>query len=322
MRASQIIRKLLAAVVTLFVVISANFFLFRIVKTDSVASLYRGRHLTEERRAELREKFGLDGSQWDQYVAYVEQTLRGELGTSFRSGQPVLDEIRARTGPTLLLVGVSTILSAAVGIWLGILSGWKPGSRRDRAITSTTMFFYSSSDAFLGLVLVWLFTSKLPWFPTSGMSDPSSAATGLRSAIEQLHHMVLPAFVLVVGYLGQYSLIMRSSLTEVKGEDYVTLARARGLRDSAVRRRHAVPNALLPTVTLVGLNLGYVIGGAIVVETIFTWPGLGLATQEAVVGPDFPMLQGLFLVFSAAMILATLCTDLLYSRLDPRVSTP
>jgi peptide/nickel transport system permease protein len=159
----------------------------------------------------------------------------------------------------------------------------------------------------------------LGWFPVGGITDPGSDATGVAKLLDQGHHMFLPALTLTLAYLGEYALIMRSSLLDTMREDYVTLARAKGLRDVVVRNRHAVPNALLPVITLVAINFGFVLSGAIAVETIFSWPGLGLLSYEALRGPDLPLLQGLFVVFSAAVIFFNLIADLLYAYLDPRV---
>jgi peptide/nickel transport system permease protein len=159
------------------------------------------------------------------------------------------------------------------------------------------------------------------WFPVGGIEDPTASETGVAKLLDQAHHMFLPALTLTLGYLGEYALVMRSSLIDTMREDYLVLARAKGLRDVVVRNRHAVPNALLPVVTLIAINFGFVLSGAIAVETVFSWPGLGLATYEALQGPDLPMLQGLFLVFSAAVILFNFIADLLYVALDPRVRT-
>jgi|CXWL01.1.fsa_nt_gi peptide/nickel transport system permease protein len=316
----SILRRLFSAFITLMITVAINFGLLRIVKSDPVATMTRGRKVSAEKRAELREKFGLDDSMLVQFLKYLKELAKGNLGYSFQSGKPVTSEILNRVWPTINLIGISTALAAAIGIWLGIRAGWRPGSAFDRISTSTTMFFYSTSDAFLGLLLAYLFTKKLQWFPTGGIIDPRSDATGLTKLLEQAHHMVLPATVLVVGYLGQYSLVMRASILETSKEDFLNLARAKGARDDTVRRRHAVPNALLPSITLVALNIGFVLGGAIVVETLFTWPGLGLSFSRALGAQDFPMLQGLFLVSSASVILLTLLADLLYARLDPRVT--
>jgi len=173
----------------------------------------------------------------------------------------------------------------------------------------------------LGMLLLAGFAVALDWFPVGGIIDPRSSATGLRKVAEQLHHMALPGLTLTLAYLGEYAIVARSSLLEVKGEDYLQVARAKGLRDRLVYRRHAIPNARLPVVTLIAINFGFVLSGAIAIETLFSWPGLGRLTYDAINGPDLPMLQGLFLLFSAAVIAANLIADLLYGWLDPRVRT-
>jgi len=159
----------------------------------------------------------------------------------------------------------------------------------------------------------------LGWFPVGGLVDLGARATGFAKLVDQLHHLALPCLTLTLAYLGEYAVVTRSSLLDVMGEDYLTVARAKGLRDIQVRNRHAVPNALLPVVTLTAINLGFVLSGAIAVETLYSWPGLGKATADAIRGPDLPMLQGLFLVFSAAVIVFNLIADLVYVALDPRV---
>jgi peptide/nickel transport system permease protein len=181
------------------------------------------------------------------------------------------------------------------------------------------MLTYSMPDFWLGMLLLTTLSVGLGWFPVGGLVDPIKDAQGFSKVLDQGWHMALPALTLTLAYLGEYALVMRSSLLDTMREDYLVLARAKGLRDSLVRNRHAVPNALLPVVTLTAINFGFVLSGAIAVETIFSWPGLGLATFEALQGPDLPMLQGLFLVFSASVILFNLLADLLYGYLDPRV---
>jgi peptide/nickel transport system permease protein len=174
-------------------------------------------------------------------------------------------------------------------------------------------------DFWLGMLLLVGFAVVVPIFPVGGIIAAGSTATGFDRLLDQLHHLVLPAATLTLAYLGEYALVTRSSLLEVMGEDYLTVARAKGLRDKIVRRRHAVPNALLPVVTLAAINFGFVLSGAIAVEAVFSWPGLGKATADAIRGPDLPMLQGLFLLFSAAVIFFNLIADITYAYLDPRV---
>jgi peptide/nickel transport system permease protein len=311
--------KVLGSLVTLFFVVCFNFFLFRVVEGDPVANLYRGRNLTESQRAELTKQFGLDKSTGAQFVAYLGQTATLNLGRSYTSNQPVWDEIKRKAGPTVALVGISALLSAVIGTLLGIAAAWRRRTRTDYSITAVSIGTYSMPDFWLGMILLTLFAVKLGWFPVGGIDDPTSTATGLAKLPDQAQHMFLPALTLTLAYLGEYAIVMRSSLLDTMREDYLVLARAKGLRDVLVRNRHAVPNALLPVVALLAINLGLVMAGAIAVESIFSWPGLGLATYEALKGPDLPMLQGIFLVFSAAMIFFNLIADLLYGYLDPRV---
>jgi peptide/nickel transport system permease protein len=313
-----VLLKIGGALATLVFVVVFNFFLFRVVEGDPVANLFRGRNLTQEQRAELRHQFGLDGSTVEQFGAYLRQTAQLNFGRSYLSNQPVMDEIVERAWPTIALVGISTLLSTVFGVLMGIAAAWKRGSPTDYSLTGFTMATYSMPDFWLGMLLLVGLGVSLGLFPIGGMSDPG-AGTGLSLLLDQAHHMVLPAATLTLAYLGEYSIIMRSSLLDTMREDYLTLARAKGLRDVVVRNRHAVPNAILPVVTLIAINFGFVLSGAIAVETIFSWPGLGRLTYDSLNGPDLPMLQGLFIVFSAAVIFFNLIADLLYSYLDPRV---
>jgi peptide/nickel transport system permease protein len=306
--------KVLGSLATLAFVVAFNFFLFRVVEGDPVANLFRGRNLSQSQRAELTKQFGLEGSTGEQFVRYVGQTAQLNLGRTYTDNQPVAAEIWRKAGPTIALVGVSTLLSTVFGVMLGIAAGWR---RRTKTDYST----YAMPDFWLGMLLLTAFAVGLGWFPVGGIVDPNSDATGLAKLADQAKHMFLPALTLTLAYLGEYALVMRSSLLETMREDYLVLARAKGLRDIVVRNRHAVPNALLPVVTLIAINFGFVLSGAIAVEAIFSWPGLGLATYDALQGPDLPMLQGLFLVFSGAVIAANLLADLLYGYLDPRVRT-
>ena len=314
-----VVGKVLGALATLAFVLVFNFFLFRVVESNPVATLYRGRNLTDAQRDELTRQFGLDGSKWEQFGRYVEQTFQLNLGRSYATNQPVADEIWAAAPQTIALVGVATLISMVVGILFGIAAGWRRGTNQDRLLTSTSMATWSTPDFWLGMILLTFFAVRLGLFPTGGIEDPTSGATGLEKLLDQLWHMTLPCLTLAIAYVGEFALVMRSSILDVMREDYLTLARAKGLRDSQVRDRHAVRNALLPSTALIAINFGFVLSGAIAVETVFSWPGLGLLTTESLRGPDLPMLQGLFLVFSASVIVFNLVADLLYPFLDPRV---
>jgi peptide/nickel transport system permease protein len=312
-------RKVLAAFATLVFVVCFNFFLFRIVETDPVGTLFRGRNLTESQRLELERQFGLDGSQFEQFLRYLSESAQLNFGRSYTTSEPVMSMIWERAWPTIALVGISTLLATVFGVLIGIVAAWRRRSKADYGWTGFTMATYSMPDFWLGMLLLVTFAVSLGWFPVGGITDTGSDATGIAKLLDQAHHMFLPALTLTLAYLGEYALIMRSSLLDTMREDYLTLARAKGLRDIAVRNRHAVPNALLPVVTLIAINFGFVLSGAIAVETIYSWPGLGLLSYEALRGPDLPLLQGLFVVFSAAVILFNLVADLAYAYLDPRV---
>jgi len=311
--------KVLGSLATLAFVVVFNFFLFRVIATDPVANLFRGRNLTQEQRDTLIAEFGLGGSMLDQFWAYLKQTLSLNFGRSYITNEPVMSEIAEKAPATIALVGVSAVLSAVIGIAIGIVAAWRRRTKTDYAATMLTMTTYSMPDFWLGMLLLSVFGVSLGWFPIGGLEDPSSDATGIAHLGDQARHMFLPALTLTVAYLGEYALVMRSALLDTMREDYLVLARAKGLRDVVVRNRHAVPNALLPVITLAAINFGLVLSGAIAVEAIFSWPGLGFASYEAIHGPDLPMLQGLFLVFSASVILFNLFADFLYAALDPRV---
>ncbi|MGI8514906.1 MAG: ABC transporter permease [Acidimicrobiia bacterium] len=321
MNARFAIGKVAGALVTLGFVLVFNFFLFRVVQTDPVATLFRGRNIPQERLDQLRAEFGLDKPLGGQFVDYLQQTAQLNLGLSYQSRQPVWNEIKSKIPATVALVGTSAVLSAVIGTALGVAAAWRRGTKTDYSITTSTMLFYSMPDFWLGMLLLVGGAIITGIFPVGGIIDAGSSRAGIGRLLDQAHHIALPALTLTLAYLGEYAIVARSSLLETMKEDYLVVARAKGLRDIKVRNRHALPNALLPVVTLSAINFGFVLSGAIAVETVFSWPGLGKATSDAIRGPDLPMLQGLFLLFSAAVILFNLIADLVYGRLDPRVRT-
>jgi peptide/nickel transport system permease protein len=310
--------KIVSALITLFFVIVFNFFLFRVLPADPARNLVRGSTLTASQMAVINRTFGIGLPLPRQFWNYLVQTFQGHLGISFEFHIPVASVIGAALWPTILLVGSSTVLSTIIGVWIGIRGGWNRGSTFDRTSTAICNTLYAMPDFWLGMVLLIVFASKWALFPAGGMHSFNSG-TGFASVGDLLWHLTLPCIVLTLVYLAEYSLVMRSSLIDEIGADYLLTARAKGLRDAMVRRRHAVPNALLPSITLIMLNLGFVISGAITTETVFSWPGLGLASYNALNYPDYPMLEGAFLLFSAAVIAANLIADLLLTVFDPRV---
>jgi peptide/nickel transport system permease protein len=311
--------KIGSALLTLFFVLVFNFFLFRVLPADPAKNLTRNNALTAAQLAAINKTFGLGRPLPQQFWNYLVQTLHGNLGRSFVNQEPVAQLIGQRLWPTVLLVGSSTVLATVFGVWIGIRGGWNRGGRFDRTSTAICNTLYAMPDFWLGMVLLIAFASRIALFPTAGMHNPTGGGTGLASLADLLWHLTLPCIVLTLVYLAEYSLVMRSSLIDELGSDYLTTARAKGLRDDVVRRRHAVPNALLPSITLIMLNLGFVISGAITTEVVFSWPGLGQLSYIALNAPDYPVLEGTFLVFSAAVIAANLVADLMLTAFDPRV---
>lgn len=318
-----VLGKVAGAVGSLLFVLVFNFFLFRVLPGDPVRTLARNRLVSQEQMDELTRTLGLDQPLPQQFLTYLQNIFTGELGLSFKYRVPVGELILDRLWPTLLLVGVGTLLATVIGLWVGIRSAWTRGSRFDKASTGTSLTLYAMPEWWLGLLLLSVFAvgaGPIPGlFPTGGLVSPGVDPGSWEGVLDIAWHLTLPIITLTAAYVAEYALIMRSSLLDELGEDYLTTARAKGLREVAVRRRHAVPNALLPATTLIALNLGFVVAGAITIETVFSIPGLGLLTYEALGVPDYPLLQGTFLVFSAAVILANLAANLLYARLDPRV---
>ena len=318
-----VLGKILSSIGALFFVAVFNFFLFRVLPADPAKALTRNHAVSAEQIAQIRKQLGLDQPLPRQFVTYLWNLLHGDLGISYKYRLPVTTVIADRIWPTVLLVGTSTILCTVFGLWIGIHSAWKRDSTFDRVSTGTTLILYSMPEFWLGLILILLFAQGFgPFpgiFPTSGLVTPGVDPASLAGVFDVAKHLFLPVVTLTLGYLAEYSLVMRSSLLDEMGSDYLVTARAKGLRDADVRKKHAVPNALLPSFTLIVLNLGFVVGGAITIETVFSIPGLGLLTYDALSIPDFPLLQGLFLLFSGSVILANLVADLTYPKLDPRV---
>ena len=314
---TYLLRKVVGAFATLVFVLAFNFVLFRAVG-DPVKLLTRSQtHLDEKEAARLREEFGLDKNLFSQFLLYIPDTLTLNFGTSFISGRPVSEVVGERVSKTVLLVGISTLLSTVLGMLAGIHGAWRRGSAFDQGSLLGSLVFYSMPEGWLGMLLLVLFAGALGWFPSGGYQ--TADLTGFAHLNDVAKHVFLPCLTLTLGYIGEYAIIMRSSLLEVLDEEYIQTARAKGLRDDAVRRRHAVPNALLPTLALVFYSFGFVLGGAIIVEAVFSYPGLGLLEFQAIESSDFPVIQAVFLLSSAAVIAFNLVADILYGYLDPRI---
>lgn len=310
------------ALLSIAMVIIGTFFVFRFLPGDPVRALAQGRNMTPETLNLERHRLGLDKPMINQFFDFIGNTLHLDLGTSYEYKRPVLDLIIERLPATLLLAGVGLVIAVSLGLWQGTRAGWRPGSRFDRMSTGTSLVLWSVPTFWLGLLLLLVFAEgigPIPGiFPTRGIEsvDPPG---GFGYVVDVALHLTLPCLTLVAVIYAQYLLVMRSSLLEELNQDYITTARAKGLRDDEIRRRHAVPNALLPTVTLIFMRIGFVVGGAVTTEAIFSWPGLGQLFYHAISVPDFTLMQGTFMLITVSVIIMNTLADVVYRMLDPRV---
>ncbi len=321
MGSHYLLRRLMQAILTIVGIVVLNFILFRAMP-GSPERMSHNPNQTAAARADLRARWGLDQPLVpDQFARYVATTLQGDFGQSYKyKGKDVTEVIANRVWPTLILFGLGELIAIVVGLVLGAYSGWKRGGLVDYGGNGLSLILYSMPYFLLGMILLVVFATALGWFPTAGMFTLGETYTSFADQLlDFLHHLILPLAAVSLGLIGQYSILMRSSVIETRSEDYVTTAKAKGISESRILRSHAVPNALLPTVSLIGINLGYIIAGAITVEVVFNWPGLGTLTQEALEARDYPVLQAIFFLLAVTVVAANFIADLVYARLDPRV---
>jgi peptide/nickel transport system permease protein len=311
---------LLQAVPTVLVIVALNFLLLQLAPGDA-ADVLAGEagSATPEFMAQLRQKFGLDQPIAVQLLLYLKQIVTFDLGYSFRHGMPVSSLIGSRLGPTLLLMLTVFTLSVACGALLGSLAARSLNRWQDNMISSLTVLAYATPVFWAGLMLIVVFSIKLGWFPTSGMQQVAAFHEGWAKVRDIAHHLVLPAVTLTMFYLALYTRLMRASVLEQAQMDYVVTARAKGLTERQIARRHVLRNALLPVVTMAGVQAGALLGGAVVVETVFAWPGLGLLAYESLFARDLNLLLGIFFVSTCLVVVVNLVVDLAYSLLDPRI---
>ncbi|GAP35787.1 ABC transporter permease [Piscinibacter sakaiensis] len=316
-------RLALGAVLVLAVVV-LNFVLVHAAPGDPVETIAGASGgMSEELRDELRARYGLDRPLVVQLGVYLGQVLRGDLGHSYFFDMPVARLIADRLPPTLLLVTAATLLAFVLGTTLGVLSSRRPNGWLSQAITVLSLVGFAAPVFWSGILLMILFAGTLAWFPVSGMRavDAASGGLGWADVLDVAHHLVLPTLTLSLVYLAQYSRLSRASMLDVLGSDYIRTARAKGLADRVVLYKHALRNAVLPVITVLGLQFGNVMAGAVLVETVFNWPGLGRLAFESVLRRDYPTILGV-LVFSAMVVVVmNLLTDLAYRLIDPRIKT-
>jgi ABC-type dipeptide/oligopeptide/nickel transport system permease component len=300
-----IIRRLLQVIPIVFLVATAVFFLFKLIPGDP-ATVFAGEQASPATIARVRERLGLDQPVMVQYWRYLKRLVTGDLGTSFINGMEVIDLVKARFPNTIRLAFISTILSAFFGVSIGMISALKRETIVDYLLTVLALLGISIPIFWLGLMLIYVLSVQLSLLPIAGASS--------------WKNYIMPVITLSAVSVASILRITRSSILEVMGEDFVRLARAKGLKESRVVFRHVLPNALIPVVTVVGLQFGYMLGGSIITETIFSWPGMGRMLVVAVNQRDVMVVQGVLIVFASSFVLVNLIVDIVYALIDPKIS--
>jgi peptide/nickel transport system permease protein len=337
-RAAFLARRLAWATFTIAFVMVLNFFLFRVLPGDPARSGLRDPRLTREAVEAIRVRFGLDKPVINcfeslnplrlgsclvnpletQFFIYVGNLLHGDLGISYHTNRPVSAMLAEALENTLLLIGAGQILAIVLGVGLGVIAAWKARTRMDYSALLFSLVVWSLPTFWLGILL--LFWGSQIGLPIGGMyTYGANYASPMDALADLLRHMFLPTLTFTLVFLGEYMLLMRSTLVEVLSEDFILTAKAKGLSTFQILKDHALRNAMLPMITIIAINLGFTVAGAIQIETVFSWPGLGGAIYRAVERRDYPMLQGAFLLVAVTVVLANFLADVLYSQMDPRV---
>jgi peptide/nickel transport system permease protein len=313
-----LLRRLLQVPLLLLGVVIFTFILIHIAPGDPIVAL-AGEYGNEAYYEEMRAKFGLDRPLVEQLGIYLRNLLQGDLGYSYTYGQPVVRIILGRLPPTLLLMGTALLMATVMGIGLGVLAARRPDSALDTSITILALLGYAIPVFWLAQMLIYFLALQGGWFPVHGLTSTREQHTGVRLVLDVAHHLALPAAALAVQQIALVSRLTRAEMLEILVQPFIMSARAKGLKERQVLMGHALRNALLPVVTIVGSRVGFLFAGAVLTETIFGWPGLGRLLLDATLARDYPILMGLFILISTSVILANLATDFIYATLDARI---
>lgn len=314
-----LLRRLATAIPLVFGVLTLTFFIVRLAPGDP-AAIYISGDVDPAYADRLRQSLGLDQPLHVQYVQWLISTVQGEFGVSFSKRAPVFDVILETLPRTLLLTSAALVLNFLIGIAIGIAAAIQRGRARDHLIGIISLFLYSMPEFWLGLMLILGLSLQIPLFPASGMHSPlATYLPDIEYVIDVLHHMVLPVFVLGIASAAATGRYMRGSLLEVINQDYIRTARAKGVRERVVISRHALRNALLPIITLFGLSLPFLLGGAVIVETVFGWPGMGKLAVDAIFTRDYPLIIACTFVAGSTVVAGNLLSDVMYAIADPRI---
>jgi peptide/nickel transport system permease protein len=315
-----VLRRMLQAIPVVLGVVVLNFLLLQLAPGDAATVLAgEAGGAPAEYIQQLRERFGLDKPVPVQLAVYVKNILVLDLGYSFRNASPVFPLILGRLWPTLLLMGTTLVLSVGGGVLLGMFAAVWVRSWKDHVISLLAIISYATPLFWIGLMFILLFSIKLDWLPTSGMEDAAAFYEGWERVADIAKHLILPAVTLSLFYIALYARLMRATMLDQRGLDYVTTARAKGLTERQITIRHVVRNALLPVVTVAGVQVGGLLGGSVVVESVFAWPGLGQLAFQSLFARDLNLLLGIFFISSCLVVVVNIIVDIVYILLDPRI---
>jgi ABC-type dipeptide/oligopeptide/nickel transport system permease component len=312
-------RRLLFGLPAIWLLITLVFMMVHLAPGDPMMFIAGEADISNEQLARLRQEYGLDQPLATQYLLYMKKVVQGDLGYSSRYRSPVLKLIGDRIPATLLLMGTALVLFIGLGLLLGIMAARRPNSGGDLFLSGLAIFGWSVPVFWLGQLLIIGFALKLDWFPAQGMLNLRAPSQGIERALDMLRYLTLPVMALGMRFLALSTRMTRSSMLQVLRLDYITTARAKGLPERVVLWRHALPNALLPVITIVGMNVGTMLSGSVLTEVVFAWPGMGRLLYDGIFARDYPLIIGIILVVSVAVVLANLVTDVLYSVVDPRI---
>lgn len=323
MKKKIIINRILISIGTIFLIITISFFLVNSMPGDPLVNImgdeeyYKVKNSNPELLTEIAEKYGLNESLPQRYFKYLKSILTLDFGYSYVKSQPVLDVALYRLKWTLLLAVPATILSAFIGGWLGIAAGWNSGGALDRIMTPLALVMNTIPTNCVAIIVLAIFAYRLRWFPISGMT--SGGLVGWAKARDVLWHMALPLLVMVLSRSCGNFIHMKSYVTQIKSEEYILTATAKGVKRSRILRRHVLKNCFLPYITVLCMQFGHIVSGSIMVEVVFTWVGMGDMMNSSISSSDFPMMQLCFLITAVCMVLSNIAADVLYVVFDPRI---
>ena len=316
-----LVNRLIMTVITLFVILTVTFTMFRLMPGDP-SIFFISPQMSTETIARIKAQFGLDQPIHKQFTNYLGSILHGNFGHSFFYKRPVLEVIGERLLNTIILFLPAAIISYLVGVSLGRYMAWKRGGTSERVLIFTGLSFWTFFVPWLGLLMIWVLSYKFGLFPVGGMITPDKWLPGssvLVKALDLLHHLASPLICYVLTWFAGNMLIMRNSMLETIGEDYILTVRAKGLSERKIRNKHAARNAILPVVTAFSMSIAYAIGGCVLLETVFSWPGIGRTMVDSVLLRDYPLAQASFILIATVVLVTNLITDILYAYLDPRI---